>query len=105
LKGKITAIAEATTKSGKPYVKVSLEERKYPTVIFDDLKDKWPFLIVGEEVELKMVKDGVDKEGKDRWKCKLPLHRQRPRQRHHNKPQHNPRAIYRNQCLLARMIR
>jgi hypothetical protein len=69
LKGKITAIAEATTKSGKPYVKVSLEERKYPTVIFDDLKDKWPFLIVGEEVELKMVKDGVDKEGKDRWKC------------------------------------
>jgi hypothetical protein len=69
LKGKITAIAEATTKSGKPYVKVSLEERKYPTVIFDDLKDKWPFLIVGEEVELKMVIDGVDKDNKDRWKC------------------------------------
>jgi hypothetical protein len=69
MKGKITAIAEATTKSGKPYVKVSLEERKYPTVIFDDLKAKWPILIVGEEVELKMVKDGVDKDGKDRWKC------------------------------------
>jgi hypothetical protein len=69
LKGKITKIEEATTKSGKPYVKVSLEERKYPTVIFDDLKAKWPILIVGEEVELKMVKDGVDKDGKDRWKC------------------------------------